>query len=59
MVRELLARGAQLELKDKKGHTALWWAGDAGRLGVVRKLQARGAVAVGSIYWEAAVEKRD
>ena len=26
---------------------------------VVRELQARGAVAVGSIYWEAAVEKRD
>ena len=31
VVRELLARGAKLELKDKKGHTALWWAGDAGR----------------------------
>ena len=43
-VRWLLARGAQLELKDWAGQTALWWAARNGRVETVRELLAGGAV---------------
>jgi hypothetical protein len=39
----LLARGAQLELKDWKGRTALFWAAREGRMATLRALLARGA----------------
>ncbi len=42
-LRWLLARGAQLELKDSAGCTALFWASMSGRTEVVRELVARGA----------------
>ena len=42
-LRWLLARGAQVELKDERGATALLEASKMGRLGVVQELLARGA----------------
>jgi len=44
-LRWLIARGAELELKDWKGQTALFWASRKGRVEAVRELLARGAAA--------------
>ena len=42
-LRWLLARGARMELKDWKGHDALWWACCAGRMQTMEALLSLGA----------------
>jgi ankyrin repeat protein len=43
VVRLLLERGARLDIKDRSGYTALYWASAKGRAEVVALLLLRGA----------------